>query len=187
MKKIAIFASGTGSNAAKIVEYFSHHSNIKVALIISNKAKAKVLAMANHKKIPNLIIKRSSFYQTEDLLVDLVRYQIDFIALAGFLWLIPPYLIEAFPNKMVNIHPALLPKYGGKGMYGQHVHRAVRANNEQESGITLHYVNEEYDEGNIIFQAAYPVIEKDSATDIAQNVLRLEHYYFPRVLECLLT
>ena len=162
MKNIAIFASGTGSNATKIVEHFSNHPTVKVALIISNKAKAKVLEMAKSNGIPTLLIKRTSFYQTEDLLTDLAIHQIDFIALAGFLWLIPPYLVKAFPNKMVNIHPALLPKYGGKGMYGQHVHQAVRENNESESGITLHFVNEAYDEGNIIFQAACPVTTTDS-------------------------
>ena len=187
MKNIAIFASGTGSNATKIVEHFSEHPTIKVALIISNKTTAKVLDMAKSKGIPTLIINRTDFYQTENILTDLANHQIDFIALAGFLWLIPPYLIKAFPNKMVNIHPALLPKYGGKGMYGQHVHKAVRANNEQTSGITLHYVNEHYDEGNIIFQASCPIATTDSPTDIAQHVLKLEHYYFPRVLESLLT
>ncbi len=187
MTHIAIFASGTGSNATKIVEHFSKHPTIKVALIISNKGKAKVLEMAANKGIPTLVIKRTNFYQTENLLADLANHQIDFIALAGFLWLIPPYLVKAFPNKMVNIHPALLPKYGGKGMYGQHVHQAVRVNNETESGITLHYVNEAYDEGNIIFQAVCPVATTDSAKDIASNVLALEHYYFPRILESLLT
>lgn len=186
MKNIAIFASGTGSNATKIVEHFSDHATIKVALIISNKTTAKVLDMAKSKTIPTLIINRTNFYQTENLLANLANHQIDFIALAGFLWLIPPYLVKAFPNKMVNIHPALLPKYGGKGMYGQHVHKAVRANNEQVSGITLHYVNEHYDEGNIIFQAACPIANTDSPSDIAQHVLKLEHYYFPRVLESLL-
>ena len=186
MKNIAIFASGTGSNATKIVEHFNGHTTVKVALIISNKATAKVLDMAKSKGIPTLVINRTDFYQTEKLLTDLANYQIDFIALAGFLWLIPPYLVKTFPNKMVNIHPALLPKYGGKGMYGQHVHQAVRVNNEQESGITLHYVNEQYDEGNIIFQATCPVVATDSSTDIAQQVLKLEHYYFPRVLASLL-
>jgi len=187
LKNIAIFASGTGSNATKIVDYFNNHPTINVALIISNKKKAKVLEMAKSKNIPTLLISRTSFYQTENLLTNLASYAVDFIALAGFLWLIPPYLIKAFPNKMVNIHPALLPKYGGKGMYGQYVHQAVRKNNESTSGITLHYVNEQYDEGNIIFQATCPVTPTDSATDIAQNVLALEHHYFPRILESLLT
>jgi len=186
LKNIAIFASGTGSNATKIVDHFNKHSTIKVALIISNKKTAKVLDMAKSKNIPTLLVNRTNFYQTENLLADLTNHAIDFIALAGFLWLIPPYLVKAFPNKMVNIHPALLPKYGGKGMYGQHVHQAVRANKETHSGITLHYVNEHYDEGNIIFQAACPVVTTDTATDIARNVLVLEHYYFPRILESLL-
>lgn len=186
MKNIAIFASGTGSNATKIVEHFKQHPNVGVGLIISNKKTAKVLEMAAANNIPTLLINRTDFYQTENLLTDLAKHKIDFIALAGFLWLIPPYLVKAFPNKMVNIHPALLPKYGGKGMYGQHVHQAVRANNEQESGITLHYVNEHYDEGNIIFQATCSVDESDSATDIARNVLKLEHYYFSKVLESIL-
>jgi len=187
LKKIAIFASGTGSNATKIVAHFRNHPSISIGLIISNKSTAKVLKMATANNIPTLLINRTDFYQTESLLKDLEQHQIDFIALAGFLWLIPPYLVKAFPNKMVNIHPALLPKYGGKGMYGQHVHQAVRTNNEQESGITLHYVNEKYDEGNLIFQAACPVDTTDTPTDIAKNVLKLEHYYFPRILESLLT
>lgn len=187
MKQIAIFASGTGSNATKIVEHFRNHPSVHVGLVISNKSTAKVLEMAKSNGIPTLLINRTSFYQTENLLTDLSNHQIDFIALAGFLWLIPPYLVKAFPNKMVNIHPALLPKYGGKGMYGQHVHQAVRENNELESGITLHYVNEAYDEGNIIFQATCPVAATHSAKDIAQNVLALEHYYFSRILEGLLT
>ncbi|MFK7979839.1 MAG: phosphoribosylglycinamide formyltransferase [Saprospiraceae bacterium] len=186
MKNIAIFASGTGSNATKIVEHFNNHPTINVALIISNKKTAKVLDMAKSKGISTLLINRTNFYQSEDLLTDLADYQIDFIALAGFLWLIPPYLVKHFPNRMVNIHPALLPKYGGKGMYGQYIHQAVRANNESTSGITLHYVNEHYDEGNIIFQASCPVATTDSAQDIAKNVLKLEHYYFPRILESLL-
>lgn len=186
MKNIAIFASGTGSNATKIVEHFSNHPTIKVNLIVSNKSTAKVLEMATANNIPTLLINRTDFYQTEKLLKDLRQHKINFIALAGFLWLIPPYLVKAFPNKMVNIHPALLPKYGGKGMYGKYVHQAVRANNEQESGITLHYVNEQYDEGNIIFQAACPILATDTAADIAQNVLQLEHYYFPRILASLL-
>jgi len=186
LKNIAIFASGTGSNATKIVEHFNNHPTINVGLIISNKKTAKVLTMAAANNIPTLLIDRTNFYEKETLLADLDQHKIDFIALAGFLWLIPPYLVKAFPNKMVNIHPALLPKYGGKGMYGQYVHKAVRANNEEESGITLHYVNEHYDEGNIIFQATCSVDKTDSANDIAKNVLKLEHYYFPRVLASLL-
>jgi len=186
LKNIAIFASGTGSNAKKIVEHFSNQESIKIALIVSNKATAKVLDMARENNIPTLIINRTDFYQSESLLIDFKKHQIDFVALAGFLWLIPTYLIEAFPNKMINIHPALLPKYGGKGMYGHHVHEAVFKNKEMESGITLHYVNEQYDEGHIIFQAACPVAITDTPSDIARNVLKLEHYYFPRILRSLL-
>ncbi len=186
MKNIAIFASGTGSNARKIVEHFRKNETIKVALIISNKATAKVLDMAKDNNITTLIINRTDFYKSTSLLEDLKKRQIDFIALAGFLWLIPAYLVKAFPNKMINIHPALLPKYGGKGMYGHHVHEAVFKNKESESGITLHYVNEHYDEGHIIFQAACPVASTDTPIDIARNVLALEHYYFPRILMSLL-
>lgn len=186
MKNIAIFASGTGSNAKKIVEHFKDNPTIKVALIVSNKSTAKVLDMATDNNIPTLIINRADFYKSTSLLDDFKKHQIDFIALAGFLWLIPAYLVKAFPNKMVNIHPALLPKYGGKGMYGHHVHEAVFQNKETESGITLHYVNEQYDEGNIIFQATCPISSTDTPSDIAQNVLKLEHYYFPRILWSLL-
>jgi len=187
LKNIAIFASGTGSNARKIVEYFEDNRTINVGLIVSNKTTAKVLDMAKVNNIPTLIINRTDFYKTESLLVDLKKQEIDFIALAGFLWLIPSYLVKAFPNKMINIHPALLPKYGGKGMYGHHVHEAVCKNKETKSGITLHYVNEEYDEGNIIFQAACPVVATDTPADVAQKVLKLEHYYFPRILMSLLS
>ena len=187
MKNIAIFASGTGSNAKKIVAHFRDNTAIDVALIVSNKPTAKVLDMANDNNIPTLIINRADFYKSTSILDDLEKYQIDFIALAGFLWLIPAYLVKAFPNKMINIHPALLPKYGGKGMYGHHVHKAVCKNKETESGITLHYVNEHYDEGNIIFQATCPIAPTDTPTDIAGNVLKLEHYYFPRILQSLLS
>lgn len=187
MKNIAIFASGTGSNATKIVDYFRNNPKVNVALIISNKKTAKVLEMAKANSIPTLLINRTDFYQTENLLIVLNKHQIDFIALAGFLWLIPPYLVKTFPKKMINIHPALLPKYGGKGMYGHHVHESVYKNKEQESGITLHYVNEQYDEGNIIFQAACPVKKNDTPTTIAQKVLKLEHHYFPRILATLLS
>lgn len=187
MKKLAIFASGTGSNAKKIVEHFRNNATVKVALVVSNKSTAKVLDMAKENNIPILIINRTDFYKTTSLLVDMKKHEIDFIALAGFLWLIPAYLVKAFPNKMVNIHPALLPKYGGKGMYGHHVHEAVFKNKETESGITLHYVNEHYDEGHIIFQATCPVASMDTSIDIARNVLALEHYYFPRILLSLLS
>ena len=183
MKKIAIFASGGGSNALKIIEHFANNDSIKVALIVSNKPKAGVLEKANNHNIPTLVINRTSFRETEDLLTELQDRSIDFIALAGFLWLIPAYLVDAFPNQIVNIHPALLPKYGGKGMYGINVHRAVHANKEPFSGMTIHFVNARYDEGNIIFQAKCKLSEDDTPENIAKKVLALEHQYFPQIIE----
>ncbi len=186
MKNIAIFASGTGSNATKIVTHLKNYPSIKVALIVSNKSTAPVLQMAANNNIPTLLLNRQEFYNTNNLLKDFETYKIDFIALAGFLWLIPPYLVQAFENKIVNIHPALLPKYGGKGMYGMHVHKAVHANKEKESGITIHFVNEHYDEGNSIFQASCPIDPQDDPSTIQQKVLVLEHQYFPIIIESLL-
>lgn len=183
MKKIAIFASGGGSNALKIIEHFANNDTIEVALIVSNKSKAGVLEKAKNHNIPSLIINRTSFRETEVLLTELQNRGIDFIALAGFLWLIPIYLVNAFPNRIVNIHPALLPKYGGKGMYGMNVHKAVHAAKEPFSGMTIHFVNAHYDEGNIIFQGQCELSEKDSPEDIAKKVLTLEHQYFPQVIE----
>lgn len=186
MKKIAIFASGTGSNARKIVEHFQNKAEYDVALVVSNRRKALVLEMAESNDIPRLVINREYFYDSEKILAVLDEHKIDFIALAGFLWLIPEYLVKAFDNKIINIHPALLPKYGGKGMFGHHVHNAVKAAGETESGITIHYVNTRYDEGNIIFQASCPIEKDDSAEEIGKKVLKLEHEYFPKVLEKLL-
>lgn len=183
MTNIAIFASGTGSNARKIVEYFKDHESIQVGLIISNKSTAPVLEMAESHNIPTLVINRSSFYESEDILIKLDAYSIGFVVLAGFLWLIPAYLVRHFPNQIVNIHPALLPKYGGKGMYGSHVHRAVKAAGETESGMTIHYVNEHYDEGNIVFQASCKLEKEDSAEEIARKVLELEHRHFAQTIE----
>ena len=183
MKKIAIFASGGGSNALKIIEHFANNETIEVALIISNKSKAGVLEKAKNHNIPSLIINRTSFRETEDLLAEFQSRSIDFIVLAGFLWLIPTYLVDAFPNRIVNIHPALLPKYGGKGMYGMNVHRAVHAAKEPFSGMTIHFVNARYDEGNIIFQAQCKLLEQDSPEVISQKVLALEHQYFPKIIE----
>ena len=186
LKRIAIFASGTGSNATKIVAYFKNHASISVALVVSNKATAPVLQMATANHISTLLINRTSFYESEQLLEELARNQIDFIVLAGFLWLIPPYLVKSFEGQMVNIHPALLPKYGGKGMYGMNVHKAIQENGEKESGITIHFVNEQYDEGGVIFQATCGIESTDTPTAIRNNVLQLEHYYFPRIIEGLL-
>lgn len=182
MKNIAIFASGGGSNARKIIEYFADSPEVKVALVVSNKKDAGVLEIAKAHNIPTQIIHRQMFYETEELLDILRQLRIDFIVLAGFLWLIPAWLVRAYPRRMVNIHPALLPKYGGKGMYGMHVHEAVRAANESETGITIHYVNEQYDEGAIIFQARCPVAPSDTPADIARKVHELEHRHFSRVI-----
>lgn len=186
MKHIAVFASGTGSNARRIVEHFQHSDSVKVQLVVSNKPQAPVLDMARDFGVNTLVINRSSFYETEELLDHLQSNQIEFIVLAGFLWLIPSYLIRAFPQQIVNIHPALLPQYGGKGMYGMHVHEAVKAAGESETGITIHYVNEHYDEGQVIFQASCPVLPTDTPQDIARRVLELEHLHFPAVLAQLL-
>ncbi len=180
---LAIFASGTGSNARQIVKYFEQHPSISVALIISNKASAPVLEMARQAGIDTLVIDRPFFYESEDILKKLAAYPVDLLVLAGFLWLIPGYLVQAYPNRIVNVHPALLPKYGGKGMYGMHVHRAVKAAGEAESGMTIHFVNEHYDEGAVIFQARCALSPKDDAEQIAAKVLALEHHHFAPVIE----
>ena len=186
MDHIAIFASGTGSNAKKIIEHFRSNPSIKVSLLVSNKATAPVLELARANGIDQYVIDRASFYDSEELLHVFERYQISFIVLAGFLWLIPDYLVKAYAGRMVNIHPALLPKFGGKGMYGKYVHQAVKEAGEKESGITIHYVNENYDEGNIIFQASCPVLETDTPEDIAKKVQQLEHRHFATVIENIL-
>ena len=182
---IAVFASGSGSNAQKIFEHFEQHSTVKVALLVCNKAEAYVIERAKQFGIPVLIVDKKSFNDEVFLLSVLKQHKIEFIVLAGFLWLIPAYLIKAYPDKMVNIHPALLPKYGGKGMHGMHVHQAVHENKEKESGITIHYVNEVYDSGKIVFQTTCKV-EGLQPDDIAKEVLKLEHRHFPEVIEKLL-
>ncbi|MCB0570699.1 MAG: phosphoribosylglycinamide formyltransferase [Phaeodactylibacter sp.] len=187
MSNLAIFASGTGSNAAKIIEYFREEPNIRVRLVVSNKATAPVLGLAERNGIESMVISRAGFYETETLLQELGARNIDFIVLAGFLWLIPPYLVRAFAGRLVNIHPALLPKYGGKGMYGMNVHRAVKAAGEKETGITIHYVNERYDEGDAIFQARCTIDAGDSPEDIAHKVQVLEHEHFAPVIERLVS
>lgn len=187
MKKIAIFASGTGSNARKIIEYFQDKDGAEVALVVSNRRKAPVLEMARSYGVDTLTLDRSTFYGSEIILDQLRQYGVDFVVLAGFLWLVPEYLVRAFENRMVNIHPALLPKYGGKGMYGMRVHQAVRESGDAETGITIHFVNERYDEGNTVFQARCKVEENDTPEDIAHKVQALEHRHFAPVIERLLT
>jgi phosphoribosylglycinamide formyltransferase-1 len=187
VKNIAILASGAGSNAQKILEHFSDRMDIAVPLIVSNKQEAGVLNIAKVASIDTFIVTRDSFYATTDLLVELDKRNIDFIVLAGFLWLIPPYLIQHYPDRIINIHPALLPKYGGKGMYGHFVHEAVHLAKDNHSGITIHYVNEKYDEGSIVFQERCEILPSDQPEDIAKKVQILEHLYYPTVIDQLVS
>ncbi|WP_046743352.1 phosphoribosylglycinamide formyltransferase [Kordia zhangzhouensis] len=186
MKRIAIFASGSGTNAENIIRYFQERNNASVVQVLTNNQHAKVLERAKNHKISAFSFNRPAFYTSDDVLNLLKSAHIDLIVLAGFLWKFPSSIIEAFPNKVINIHPALLPKYGGKGMYGAHVHKAVIENNEQESGITIHYVNENYDEGAIIFQAKTAIDSTDTAETLAQKIHELEYAHFPKVIEKLL-
>lgn len=183
MTNIAIFASGTGSNARKIAEYFEGSPSVTVALVASNRKDAPVLDFAREKGIPVMLLKRKSFYETRETLRDLQSRSIDLIVLAGFLWLVPSYFIRAFENRIINIHPALLPKFGGKGMYGHYVHEAVIASGEKESGVTIHLVDEQYDHGKTLFQASCPVLESDTPETLAKNVQQLEHLYFPKIID----
>lgn len=183
MKKIALFASGSGSNVENIAHYFEHHKEVEISLVLSNKKDAYVLERAQNLTIPSLVFSRDAFYNSTDVINQLLDKEIDLVVLAGFLWLIPANLIQAFPNKIINIHPALLPKYGGKGMYGDKVHKAVVENQEKESGITIHFVNENYDEGNIIFQEICVVLPSDTSHDVANKVHALEYKHFPQVIE----
>jgi phosphoribosylglycinamide formyltransferase 1 len=187
VKNIAILASGAGSNAQKILEYFSDRMDIAVRLIVSNKKEAGVLNIAKLASIDTFVVTRDSFYSTTDLLVELDKRNIDFIVLAGFLWLIPPYLIQHYPDRIINIHPALLPKYGGKGMYGHFVHEAVHLAKDTHSGITIHFVNEKYDEGSIVFQERCEILPSDQPEDIAKKVQTLEHSHYPTVIDQLVS
>lgn len=179
---IAIFASGAGSNAAKIIEEFKNHPTSRIAVIVCNKPGAGVLQIAANSNIPVLLIEKEQFFKGNAYMEELKNHGINFIILAGFLWKIPGKLIKAYPNKIINIHPALLPNYGGKGMYGAFVHEAVIANKEKESGISIHYVDELYDHGNIIFQAKCPVSNNDTADSLAQKIHALEHEHYPKVI-----
>ena len=184
MKKIAIFASGSGSNAENIANYFEGNEYLNIECIYSNNAGAYVLERAKKFNIPTLVFSRDEFYNTEKVLDNLMLYDVDLVVLAGFLWLVPEYLIKNFT--IINIHPALLPAYGGKGMYGRKVHEAVVQNKERETGITIHYVNEKYDEGQVIFQAKCEVLPTDTPNDVAEKVHALEYEHFPKVIEKLL-
>lgn len=183
MVKVAIFASGSGSNAENIIQYFLKNEHIKVTCIISNKADAFVLERATKYGIPTKVFPFKEFSQSDAVISFLHSQQINFIVLAGFLLKVPAPILEMFPDRVINIHPALLPKFGGKGMYGMHVHRAVVDAHEQETGITIHYVNENYDEGDIIFQARCSVLATDTPESVARKVHALEYRYFPNIIE----
>lgn len=183
MTRIAIFASGAGSNAARIIEYFRNHETTGIALIVSNNPDAGVLNIASKSNISTLLIEKERFFRGDGYLPDLQKANIGFIVLAGFLWKIPQTILAAFPNSIINIHPALLPKYGGKGMYGLRVHAAVLASGDKETGITIHYVDEHYDNGDIIFQDTCTVEKTDTPNTLAEKVHQLEHHHFPRVID----
>ena len=182
MKRIAIFASGKGTNAEKIIERFKNHSSAKVELVLTNNPAAGVISIAHKNKIISAIVSRDFFGNEEKMNKLLSALQIDGIVLAGFMQLIPAFLIKQFPKRIINIHPALLPKFGGKGMYGIHVHRAVLAAGEKQSGITIHYVNERYDEGEVILQKQIPVAADETAETLQQKIQQLEHEHLPTVV-----
>jgi phosphoribosylglycinamide formyltransferase 1 len=182
-KQIAIFASGAGSNAKKIIEYFYQHQEISVGLVVTNKLDAGVIHIAEDAKVPVLIIEKEKFFRGNGYVDELKDATIDFIVLAGFLWKIPEAIINVYRNRIINIHPALLPKYGGKGMYGIKVHEAVIAAGEKESGITIHYVDVHYDNVDVIFRATCSVLEGDTPETLAQKIHKLEHEHFARVVE----
>lgn len=185
-KRIAIFASGSGSNAQKIMEHFKYSDSAEVALVLSNNPEAFVLQRADNFEIPTHVFDKHDFYQTDEVVNLLNRLDIDLVVLAGFLWLVPENLLKAFPNKIINIHPALLPKFGGKGMYGDRVHKAILDAGEEEHGITIHFVNEHFDEGEVIYQAKFRVEPGDTLEIIKFNGQQLEHLHYPKVIENLL-
>lgn len=185
-KKIAIFASGTGSNALQLIKHFKNHPNIQVALIVTNSTKAPVIKVAQENDVPFSVVNKSLLSNNSYMTSLLNLYDVDFIVLAGFLLLVPPFLVKIYNQKMINIHPALLPKYGGKGMHGLNVHQAVISAGETETGITIHYVNEMYDKGKVIFQSTVKVDKKDNAEKLSKKVQELEHKYLPEWSEKLI-
>ena len=187
MKRIAIFASGSGSNAEAIARHLADRADVHISLILTNNPEAGVIQRARRLHIPVVVFDKKTFNESTRIVELLVNEHIDLVVLAGFMMLIPEQLVQAFSRRIVNIHPALLPKYGGKGMYGHFVHEAVVAAGEVESGITIHYVNEVYDEGEIIFQATCALLPTDSPDDVARKVQVLEHEYYPRVVEQVVT
>jgi len=185
-KKIVIFASGSGTNAENIIKHFQNTTNIKVVAVLSNRRSAGVLKRAHDLNVKALLFDKEALYHTNDVLNILKDIKPDLIVLAGFLWLFPSNIIQEFPDRIINIHPALLPKYGGKGMYGSRVHESIITNREKESGITIHYVNEKYDEGNTIFQAKTKIEPDDTPESLADKIHQLEYQHFPKVIQQLL-
>ncbi len=186
LKRIAIFASGSGSNAQRIMEHFKRHKEMEVAIVLSNRADSYVLQRADNFEIPTHVFSKEELYDSATILQLLKNLDIDIIVLAGFLWLIPANIIQQYPKRIINIHPALLPKYGGKGMYGDIIHETVIANHDHETGITIHYVNETFDEGEIIYQNKCLVESTDTTEKLAYKVHQLEHLHYPRIIEDLL-
>lgn len=186
MKQIAIFASGNGTNASAIIEYFQHHPSIKISLVLTNNPEAGVIKVAHAQKIISTIVSRDFFSNEERMLKLLNALNIDMIVLAGFLQLVPEFLLNKFPSRIINIHPALLPKHGGKGMYGMKVHRAVLESGEKESGITVHFVNEHYDKGEIILQKTVAVTAVETPETLSAKVRELEHEWYPKTIEKIL-
>ena len=186
MKHIAIFASGSGSNAENIINFFKGNSSAGVRLVLSNKADAYVLSRADKLSVKTCVFNSEEFISSDGVIKVLAKHNIDLIVLAGFLWKVPSILLDKYTGKIINIHPSLLPKYGGKGMYGKFVHNAVLMNKEKESGITIHYVNKNYDEGDIIFQAKCEVSDEDNVNDLASKIHNLEMEYFPPVIQTVL-
>lgn len=186
MKRVVIFASGSGSNAENLIKFFRHSDTVSVTQVLTNNPQAKVLDRCKKLNMSAFSFNRTAFSQSNHVLDLLKASKPDLIVLAGFLWKFPEFILKEFENKVINIHPALLPKYGGKGMYGMNVHRAVVENNETETGITIHYVNENYDEGAPIFQAKCDVLPTDTANDVAAKIHELEMEHFPKVVEKLL-
>jgi len=186
LKRIAIFASGSGSNAQKIMEHFKRSKEAEVGIVFSNNPDAYILQRADNFEIPSHVFDREEFYHSDNILRMLESLRIDFIVLAGFLWLIPPEMLEVYPRRIINIHPSLLPLYGGKGMYGKRIHEQVLKNGDTESGITIHYVNENFDEGEHIYQARFKIEPGDDLEMIIYKGQQLEHHYYPRVIENIL-
>lgn len=183
MKNIVIFASGSGTNAENIIRYFKETKTAVISSVITNNPKAGVIKRAENLNVPVSVLEKEALQNPEKLLLNLKDLGTDLIVLAGFLKKVPDEIVAAFPDRIMNVHPALLPKYGGKGMYGMHVHEAVIENKESKSGITIHYVNEKYDEGAIIFQAETPVFENDTPESLAERIHKLEYEYFPQIVE----